>query len=81
MLRLADANRSDVTRLLAEYGLDLRHADPGVRTALERRAPALTVGQKPPFIPGTWRRADTGRAGEVTTAEVRLDQQFPARGR
>ena len=30
MLRLADANRSDVTRLLAEYGLDLRHADPGV---------------------------------------------------
>ena len=30
MLRLADANRSEVTRLLAEYGLDLRHADPGV---------------------------------------------------
>jgi len=30
MLRLADANRSDVTRLLVEYGLDLRHADPGV---------------------------------------------------
>jgi hypothetical protein len=30
MLRLADANRSDVTRLLAEFGLDLRHADPGV---------------------------------------------------
>ena len=30
MLRLADANRSDLTRLLVEYGLDLRHADPGV---------------------------------------------------
>jgi len=30
MLRLADAHRSDITRLLAEYGLDLRHADPGV---------------------------------------------------
>ena len=32
MLRLADAHRSDVTRLLAESGLDLRHADPGVES-------------------------------------------------
>lgn len=29
MLRLADADRSGVSRLLAEYGLDLRHAGPG----------------------------------------------------
>jgi hypothetical protein len=29
MLRLADADRSGITRLLAGYGLDLRHAEPG----------------------------------------------------